>query len=83
MNNSELNKRYLDREVIGFDVITNAILKNKDWLFHTFMNKPDLQKIRDGKKQSELVCKALDKVMNLSDLKGTFSFVEELHRLEL
>lgn len=33
MNNSELNKRYLDREVIGFDVITNAILKNKVFLF--------------------------------------------------
>ena len=61
----------------------SAILKNKEWLFHTFMNKPDLQKIRDGKKQSELVCKALDRVMNLSDLKGTFSFVEELHRLGL
>lgn len=33
MNNSELNKRYLDREVIAFDVITNAILKNKAFLF--------------------------------------------------
>jgi hypothetical protein len=61
----------------------SEILKNKEWLFHTFMNKPDLQKIRDGKKTSELVCKALDRVMNLSDLKGTFSFVEELHRLGL
>lgn len=61
----------------------NAILANKEWLFHTFLNKPDLQKIRDGKKTSELVCKALDRVMNLSPLKGTFSFVEELHRLGL
>lgn len=61
----------------------NAILNNKDWLFNTFLNKPDLQKIRDGKKTSELVCKALDRVMNLSSLKGTFSFVAELHRLGL
>lgn len=61
----------------------NEILQNKEWLFNKFMNKPDLQKIRDGKKTSELVCKALDKVMNLSPLKGSFCFVDELHRLKL
>lgn len=36
MNDSEYNKKYLDRENIGFDVIINTILKNKAILF-TFM----------------------------------------------
>lgn len=37
----------------------------REWLFKEFLNLPELQKIRDGKKTSELVLKALNRVIDI------------------
>ena len=39
--------------------------KRRDWLFGEFLNLPELQKIRDGKKTSDLVLKALNRVIDI------------------
>lgn len=57
-----------------------AVMDNLDWIYEVFLQKENLQKVRDGKLTAELVCKALDRVLNLSSFKGKFSFVAELHR---
>jgi len=37
----------------------------REWLFSEFLNLPELQKIRDGKKTSDLVLKALNRVIDI------------------
>jgi hypothetical protein len=37
----------------------------REWLFREFLNLPELQKIRDGKKTSDLVLKALNRVIDI------------------
>ena len=40
------------------------IIEKKEWLLHTFVNKPELTKIREGKRASDLLIKALNKVFS-------------------
>lgn len=62
------------------DVI-KVILERIDWLYDTFLTKPELLKERDGKITAELVVKALDKVLRRSHTHTyNFSFVEEYNR---
>lgn len=44
-----------------------TIVENLDWLFNTFCQKPELQKIRDGKLTSDLLLKALQKTINKTE----------------
>jgi hypothetical protein len=38
--------------------------KRRDWLYGTFLKLPELEKVRDGKKTSDLVLKALNRVID-------------------
>lgn len=44
------------------------LIKNLDWLFNSFCQRPELQKIRDGKLTSGLFLKALQKAFNKTDI---------------
>lgn len=46
----------------------NYLINNLDWLFNSFCQKPELQKIRDGKLTSDLLLKALQKTLNKTDI---------------
>jgi hypothetical protein len=44
----------------------------REWLYETFLNLPDLRKVRDGKRTSDLVLKALDRVIDFCPNPGQF-----------
>jgi hypothetical protein len=57
--------------------VLNLLVERVDWLIEDFLNKDFLMKEKAGKISSELICKALDRVIALSELHDTgFSFVE-------
>ena len=70
----ELKSPDPDHEVI------RALLEKIDWFYDEFLTRPDLTKERDGKVASELVVKALDKVLARSSIDYAFSFVSEYKR---
>lgn len=57
-----------------------ALIEKSDWLMKEFLMRPDIQKDRDGKVTAELICKALDKVIDRSSLSGKFSFLQKYRR---
>ena len=44
------------------------LIANLDWLFNSFCQRPELQKIRDGKLTSDLLLKALQKILNKTEV---------------
>lgn len=44
------------------------LIANLDWLFNSFCQRPELQKIRDGKLTSDLLLKALQKTLNKTEV---------------
>lgn len=61
--------------------VIQQLIKKEDWFFDVFLCKPELLKEREGKITSELVVKALDKVLRRSrSVKYEYSFVEEYNR---
>jgi hypothetical protein len=61
------------------EIALDHLIEKKDWFFNSFLKKPDLQKIKQGKRSDQLICKALDKVIKKSTKKRSFSFVEHLN----
>ena len=55
------------------------ILNHTDWFFDEFLQKEGLNKVRDGKLPAELICKALDRVLNVLNYKKPISFVDTLY----
>lgn len=60
--------------------VIEALDRKIDWLMDVFLMRPDLQKVRDGKVTAELVCKALDKVVERSGKPRKVSYTSEYHR---
>ncbi len=60
------------------EAVIAVLLSRKDWLFNTFLTRPDMIKERDGKITGELVVKALQRVLANSpqyrsvDLQGEY-----------
>ena len=50
------------------------LIGSEKWFFKKFLTKKELFKQKDGKNSAELICVALDKVVQASNLKNTFSF---------
>ena len=61
------------------EIALDHLIEKKDWFFNSFLKKPDLQKIKQGKRSDQLICKALDKVIKKSTKKRSFSFVDHLN----
>jgi hypothetical protein len=60
--------------------VLHLLIERVDWLVGDFLNKDFLRVEKAGKISSELICKALDRVMSLSSRKDSgFSFVEHWH----
>lgn len=53
------------------------LIESKKWFFEEFLKKKDLFKQKDGKNSAELICVALDKVVQASSKKNTYSFHEK------
>lgn len=51
-----------------------------DWFFESFLNGPDLQKVRDGKRSSDLLLKALDRAIGHYPGGAPFRIIEEAKR---
>lgn len=61
--------------------VIQLLIQKQDWFFDVFLCKAELLKEREGKITSELVVKALDKVLRRSQhVKYEYSFVEEYNR---
>ena len=58
------------------EIALDHLIENFDWFFNTFLKKKELEKIKQGKRSDELICKALDKVMKKSLKKRDFSFLK-------
>jgi len=50
------------------------LIESESWFFNEFLIKQELIKQKDGKNSAELICVALDKVVQISKRKNTFSF---------
>lgn len=50
------------------------LIESEKWFFKKFLTKKELFKQKDGKNSAELICVALDKVVQASNLKNSFSF---------
>ncbi|WP_417809638.1 hypothetical protein [Thioclava sp.] len=65
----------LENPTPNLDVL-KALLAKPKWLFDDFLNKEYLMEEKDGKVPAELICKSLDRVLQISKLDaGGFSFV--------
>ena len=58
------------------------LIAKKDWFFDVFCRRPELLKVRDGKRTSELLIKAIQKVTNHSKGHISFDFQSEFSKYE-
>ncbi len=66
LNNPKPNEKALEK-----------LIESEKWFFKKFLTKKDLFKQKEGKNSAELICVALDKVVQASNQKNTYSFHEK------
>ena len=66
MNNPKPNEKALEK-----------LIKSEKWFFKKFLTKKDLFNQKEGQNSAELICVALDKVVQASNQKNTYSFHEK------
>lgn len=66
LNNPKPNEKALEK-----------LIESEKWFFEDFLIKNKLFKDKDGKNSAELICVALDKVVQISNKKNTYSFHEK------
>jgi hypothetical protein len=74
-----LSKKELESTAPNENALTRLI-NDLDWFFDTFLTKPEMQKVREGKETAELVVKALQKVVSESTLAETIDLQQEFDK---
>ena len=69
LNNPSPNEKALEK-----------LIESENWFFKEFLTKQELIKQKDGKNSAELICVALDKVVQISKRKNTFSFHQKYQK---
>ena len=59
----------------------NFIMQNKKWFFNTFLKRKRFQKMHEGKKQADLIIKALNKVIKKIPNQISFDIIKEYKKL--
>lgn len=62
-------------------IAVEALMSRLDWLFKYFCQKPELQKVRDGKLTSDLLLKALQKVLSRTPYDKDINLLEEYYKI--
>jgi len=56
------------------------LIESEEWFFKEFLIKNELFKQKDGKNSAELICAALDKVVQISKRKNVYSFHKQFRK---